>query len=1037
MIRIMKASAGSGKTFQLAKTYIRLLLCSEEPHMYRHILAVTFTNKATDEMKRRILKELHVLSTDPASSHYCEDLLPFFKEEKELKQKARRAMCDILHDYGAFAISTIDSFFQQTLRSFSREIGQFPGYQIELETGALVEESVDRVLDSLSEDEPQLLRWLKNSVMEDLNEGRRYNLENSLKDVAKNLKSDEHRAAVEQYGLDEEKEYSREHLKELKKSLVRITETFKKDVSLAAKAFASACGEVGLQPGDFSRNAFDKVFRAASDGYDGVSDVPTPAMLKKCDDYSSWFRKADRERFADYEDRLTSLYRSYCDLFGDRMAVSETARVISSNLVELGIAGELYREFEALLKEKNVLSLDKSNTLLRDIIDGSDAPFVYEKTGVRYENYLLDEFQDTSRIEWENFMPLIKESDSSGRENLLVGDVKQSIYRWRGSDWKMMASEVQEKFAGCIVDTLDSNYRSLRNVVDLNNGFFPFCAQKLDSMLGLNDRLPVSAIYSDSSQKIKTSQEDEGLVEALFCDREKCLAKVLETVRRFIDSGSRPDETAILVRTNNRGSEIAKYLMDNGIGVVSDDSLFVRSSPVVRRVVSLMSSAANPDDTIGSFLAGEVGTDVRNIPAMSLTDLCEHLLRIIKSSDEQAFVSQTQYIQAFMDFVQDYSSLNGNSLSGFLKKWDESDPKIASPADPDCVRIMTIHKSKGLEFRHVIIPFAHETGMFKSDCHWVRPDVKGTELEGVAEGVYHVQLSKPGRDHTLFHGDCINEMYLQFIDNINTFYVALTRAVATLTVIADRPSEDCMKAASAGDGFEFSNFSQILATYLESSCKNLKYSRTDVDGVLEYSKGTLPPHPSAAADGGGSEEAVLPGYPSFPLNPEPGDQDEDVRERGRLKFSADSLEFFLDEADASVSARLNGTVMHSILSKVKVPADLPGAVNDAVLSRDLAQEDAQACAVKLGEAVSKHPEWFPESGSEILAEVPLIDTDGCLYRPDRVLVRDGRVTVIDYKFGEKNRRYARQVRHYADMWSRMGYEVDSAVIWYVNTDEVE
>lgn len=1031
----MKASAGSGKTFNLAKTYIRLLLCSDEPRMYRHILAVTFTNKATDEMKRRILKELHILSTDPASSKYSEDLLPHFGDALSLQTKAGQALCDILHDYGAFAVCTIDSFFQQTLRAFSREIGQFPGYQVELDSTSLVEESVDRVLDSLSEDKPQLLHWLKESVMEDLREGRRYNLDNKLKTVAKELKSDKHRSAVEEYSIDEGKEYSIEHLKQLRKALGGVTSKFKKDVKEAATAFVKACGDAGLSLSDFSGTTFKKVFNTAANGFQGSGDVPSATLMSRCEDFSSWFRKADRERFAGLEGALLPHLCNYCSLFGDRMLVFNTAKAISTNLVELGVATDIYREFDALLREKNVLCLGDSNTILRDIIDGSDAPFVYEKIGVRYENFLLDEFQDTSRIQWENFYPLIKESDSSGKENLLVGDVKQSIYRWRGSDWKMMAGEVQAGFPSHEIEPLGRNYRSYERVVKFNNALFPFCAGKLDSQLDETDMIPVSEIYSDSLQEIKPENSGKGLVEAVFCNPDDIKDKVLETIRKILATGSRPEETAVLVRENKQGEALAMFLMANGIGVISDDSLYVKASPVVRQVVALLSSVTDPDDTLNSFLAGEIGTDVKDIPFMSLSDLCEQLLRLVRSRDEKSFDSQTQYVQGFMDFVQDYSSVYGNAIDGFLKKWQDSDPKISSPTDPDCVRILTIHKSKGLEFRHVIFPFVDAMTLFRNEHKWARPDVAGTELEGVAEGVYNVNLSDPSTISTLFKKESRREKYLQHIDNLNGFYVAMTRAEATLTVIGGRPSDECLDAASSGASFQFADFSQILVSFLESNLKELSLEKRDENGVLEYSYGTMPPSEEKKEED--LSDALMPGWPSFPLNPEPGDPEEDVRERGRLKFSADSIDFFIDEATASVSARLNGTVMHDILSKVRIPSDLPEAVREAVLAGDVAEEDAPQCLEQLGRAVSSHPEWFPEDDTTVLSEVSLVDTDGCVYRPDRVILRDGKVTVIDYKFGERNPRYRRQVRRYADIWSRMGYQVADALIWYVPADEVE
>lgn len=1053
MIRIMKASAGSGKTYNLAKTYIRLFLTDEERYSYRHILAVTFTNKATDEMKNRILKELNVLSTDTSGSPYFDDLLPLFGSEEKLRKRSSTVLCDILHDYGAFAVSTIDRFFQQTLKAFSREIGQFSSYQVELDKDSLVKESVDRVLDSLTADNKELLSWLTKLAMEDLEKGDRYNLENKLNEMALNLKSDEHREAVEKYGIDEDAEYSKDNLEKTGKALSKIVADFEKDAKDAAAAFVKAAGEGGLASEDFSRSCFKSVYAEAEVKLKDGLIYPTDAVLNKQEDYGTWFKKADRPKYAHLEGILMPLLQNYCSLLtGPRYRAYLTAGKIRKILGEMGIASDLYREFAQLMKEKNVLSIDDSNVILRNIIDGTDAPFIYEKLGVRFEHFLLDEFQDTSRIQWDNFRPLIANSVAQGRENLIVGDVKQSIYRWRGSDWRMMAKEVQDEFTESGTETLDSNYRSLRNIVEFNNAFFEYAPKVLDSMLGESPdgvaAYKVADIYADESQAVKSKDSAEGSVEVIFRDKDSILEEVLAAVRRVNEAGARLGEITVLVRKNKQGGEVARYLMDNGVSVITDDSLSLKSSAIVRRTVSLISSVGNEEDSIGSFLAGEMGLDVRNISYISLSDLCERILRLLKAGNTELFESETQYIQSFMDFVQDYVSAGSNALDGFLKAWQDSDPKISSPSDSDSVRVMTVHKSKGLEFSHVIFPYAEGVEMFrKGTSRWAKPDVKGTELEGVTDGVYHVTLSQPKNEQSLFTSESFAETQYQYIDNINTLYVALTRAVRGLTVIAALPSKKCLDAVAGmpcldvvPDGIElpdggFSDFSQVLYCYLRTRGAALGYSLKEEDGSIAFSKGTLYDYTSLVRTEAAVSE-LMPGYPSFPLNPETEeDADADVRERGRLKISADSVDFFLD--GAREEARLNGTVLHGILSEVRTPSDVPVAVRRAFEAGDIDAGREDEYLNILTKAVGAHPEWFPADGEGVFNETQLIDTDGEIRRPDRVLVRNGKVTVIDYKFGGRNPRYARQVARYADIYRRMGYPEISASIWYVLTDEVE
>ncbi len=1047
MIRIMKASAGSGKTFNLAKTYIRLLLTDEERYSYRHILAVTFTNKATDEMKSRILKELHLLAGSPKDSPYYEELVQAFDSEDGLRRRAETVLCDILHDYGAFAVSTIDRFFQQTLKAFSREIGQFASYQVELDRESLVSESVDRVLDSLSEDNKDLLEWLTQSVMEDLEKGERYNLEKKLKGVAMTLKSDEHRAVVEEYGIDEEKEYSKENLSRMKKALAGVMSSFVNEVRGAAKAFVSAAGEGGLSKEDFSRKCFNSVYVCAASDPKDEPAYPSATIFRNCKDFSKWFRKADLSRFAQLEGRLAPLLQRYCGIFIEKYEIYSTASKISLILNELGIAGDLDREFRSLMKEKNVLSLDDSNVILRNIIDGTDAPFIYEKLGVRFDHFLLDEFQDTSRIQWDNFRPLIENSVAQGNENLLVGDVKQSIYRWRGSDWRMMAREVQGEFSQCRVETLDSNYRSLRNIVEFNNGFFEYASSVLDGMADEGADFKVHDIYSDAGQLVKSKDASDGSVEVVFCDKEDEMREILDAVNKVHGAGARYGEITVLVRSNRHGSDVAMFLMDNGISVISDDSLHLKSSAVARQVVSLLSSVGNEDDTIGSFLAGELDINIAELSCLSLSDLCEQFLRILKSRDPELFESETQYVQALMDFVQDYVAVNGNAIDGFLKAWREADPKISSPSDPESVRVMTIHKSKGLEFQHVVFPFAEEIGLFRSEKHWTRPSVEGTELEGITDGVYNVSLRKPSNEDSLFRDGSLRELQFQFVDNINTFYVALTRPVRGLTVIASNPPEKVAGTVcefcwtTAAEPVEappppcgFTDFSQILYAYLYGHGGALGYGGEESENRIAFSKGEIYNYATLERKADTVSE-LMPGYPSYPLNLSAEDEGTDVRERGRLKFSADSIDFFCDEARDE--ARLNGTVLHGILSEVVTLSDLPDAVRHAFEAGEIDAGQEEEYRNILARRVAAHPEWFPADGTEVLNETGLIDTDGQVYRPDRVLVKDGKVTVIDYKFGEKNRRYHRQVARYADIYRRMGYSEITPIIWYVLTDEVE
>lgn len=1056
MLEIMKASAGSGKTYRLARKYISLLLQSKDRYAYRHILAVTFTNKATDEMKGRILKELHVLATSPQESGYHDHFVPaYFPSDSDLQKKAETVLSDMLHDYSAFAVSTIDRFFQQTLKAFSREIGQFASYQVELDKDSLVAESVDRILDSLTEEDSGLLSWLTDNVLEQIEQGGRYSMDANLLEMAKRLKSAQRQEVMEKSGVGADKEYPKEKLLEIREICRRIVSDFRTAVKDSARAALDIIEQAGVNPAESNRGFMKKLYQYSEleDG-DAIEALPE-TFTSKALDHEQWFAKTKAAKLKPLVyPFLEAPLEDFCALFDKEFKVYNTAQILDGQLYGLGVAGELDKAFKELMKEKNVLCIDDSNTILRDIIDGSDAPFVYEKLGVRYEHFLLDEFQDTAGVQWSNFSPLLHESESKGGESLIVGDVKQSIYRWRGSDWKLLNDIVPDEFEGHKEEVLDTNYRSLANVVNFNNLFFKSAAAILDRMNGFEKDGPMSVIYSDVRQMTGKKSSAKGSVSLTFCPKEDELKKVLEAVHEAQANGASLSEIAVLVRSNAIGEDVSMYLIDNDIPVITDDSLRVKSSITVRRLVSLMSFADNPQDTVNGYLAESLDIALPR-ECGSLVDMVEALFRELKTKDADGlWKGEALHIQSFMDHVQEYVSMNGNSLRGFLKYWDGENPSICSPSSGESVRVMTIHKSKGLDFPYVIIPFAENINLYKAGSYWCVPELEGTPLDGVADGVYDVTLSKASED-TLFAEDYRKENFLQQVDNINTIYVAMTRAALGMHIIAKTPSAKCLKAVEAGDTTQFADFSQMLYWFASASCGG------DVPGNEEL----LPPFTvarTAAEDGAerfdagemvcfgehrkhGNETATfdISGHdelPSIPLNPQPGDSNEDVRERGRLKFTADALDFFSKDGETGVSAsnRIKGVVLHDILAPVNVPEDLEGAVRQAVQAGELTGAEADEAYGLLSEriAAAAGRGWFPSDADSILNEASLIDTDGQICRPDRVVIADGKVIIIDYKFGEHHRAYERQLKKYAGIWSRLGYEDVTSYLWYVHTDEV-
>ena len=981
MLKILKASAGSGKTYNLAREYIRLVVGSDQPDAYRHVLAVTFTNKATDEMKRRILKELYVLSKDPQQSPYVEDLVPaVLPDIPSLQKRAARQLSGILNDYSAFAVSTIDRFFQQTLRAFSREIGQFASYQVQVDRESLISESVDRVLDGLSEKDAPLLDWLTRSAQENLQEKGKIGLEDGLQKMAKDL-----------YKVQEgEIQYDKEAMDSLRKLCTKVENAFPEKLKAAVNAILDALRGVGVEPEDTNRG----FLKAVRKNLDGV-EKPSDAFVRNAEDPDSWFAKAKAHLLPVVRPVLEGPLQAYLALFGRPYQEYNTAVILKGQLYSLGVARELRDAFAQIQKEKNVLSLDDSNTILKKIIDGTDTPFIYEKMGVRYEDFLLDEFQDTSDIQWDNFRPLVHGSVDSGNDSLVVGDVKQSIYRWRGSDWNLLGSRLEQEFRQPKIDELRGNHRTCRAIVEFNNGFFQFAAEKLDDLLG-TDR--ISRLYADVCQEVRFKDTAPGSVEVLFTEDQ--LAEILKTLDQVRGRGGKWADVAILVRGNDEGARIAEELVAHGYPVVSDDSLYTKTSVTVRRLVSQLSLVGTAPRDGKPDVAGYMARSLEvEIPAQyhSLVELAESILRDMRKADPDQFRAEVPYIQSFMDYLQEWTASGGNKLDAFLRHWEEATPKISSPAAGDSVRVMTIHKSKGLEFPFVIVPFAEKVNLYKAPTVWASPQVEGSALAEEAGGLFRVQLDQASAD-SFFGKDYLEELELQAIDNINVLYVAFTRAKYGLKVIAAPPPRK----------LTWKNLSQFLYDYLQTT---------------DYKVGT--PYDFHLLQRGEDQvEELEVDYVSYAAD-----------SGSRLRFSPEAAGYFGEDGlvGPAASARIRGNVLHGILQSVLVPEDLPGAVQAAILSGDLPlamQEDTLAL---LGARIASVKErgWF-SAGVRVLSEASILVPGGREFRPDRVvLYPDGSVQVIDYKFGQQEEKYQYQVGQYVNLYKKMGYKKVEGYIWYL------
>ena len=928
MINIFKASAGSGKTHTLSKTYLDLLLKADSKTAYRNILAVTFTNKATEEMKERILRDL--------------------AKEGKTNPRAREILINLLHDYGSFSVSTIDKFFQQALRAFSRELGSSGNYQIELDKASLTKEAMDRVLDDLTEKDKDLLGWFTKQLETALDNGESFHLESSLYEMA------------EEFGdVNEKFTYDKKKLTELKAKCKEIVDTFHKDVYENALCIDTATW------GKTAAKGLAQYAGAQTKYKDSVKAANATTLAKLAETAG-----------------CEAMY-ALMNPQGRRWKEYRTARMVEKVIFTLGLAEEFYSKLAIIEEEKGVISLDESTNLLRDIIDGSDAPFIYEKLGVRFNHFLLDEFQDTSVVQWENFKPLLANSVSEGYSNIIVGDVKQSIYRWRNSDWNLLDKEIEENFKGKVkVTTLKENWRSTQSIVDFNNGFFTFAAGNLG----------LSKIYADVKQEVKVEDSQEGCVTVDFCEDE--LEMIDGYIEQAVAAGAKMSDMAILLRTNGEGKKVAEHLLSKGYSVISDDSLDLKSSIIIRKIVSYLHSLCNNSDSLNTYLSESLEIDSER-EYHSLIDLVDGVIKDLSETHPDEIKGQTLFIQSFMDDILEWTSIHGNDLRQYLKHWEESKIAISSPNDPNAIRITTVHKSKGLAFPIVIFPFAEKVGLFKEDTLWCHLD-SDAEMGESFDSIFPVVLGKSSGD-SFFSESLKNEMEMQRIDNLNIFYVCLTRARKEMHIIAKNPPKSLIDGKSSPN-----DLSQLLYLYCEQN---------------GYTFGSPYRWNEASKKEDSEIEEFDAEYETYGMNPEACSK--------RFVASSDAWDYFSEEGIGQ-SKRLRGIEQHALLSRIRTSDDAPEVL------RSIEPQTREL----LLERISAHSEWFSPK-LKTLNEVAIIDSFGNTNRPDRVLVdEEGRVTVIDFKFGEEDEKYSGQVRRYMRLFREKGYGEVSGYIWYVPIDKI-
>ena len=1130
MLHISKASAGSGKTFELARRYITLLLGEKDtdspprpdgsrPYRlrrggkehHRSILAITFTNKATEEMKRRIIHELAVLAgMEPGwvcpSPHEEYLTATLHCSRQSLKAAAAKALNELLHDFSHFNVSTIDAFFQGVLRTFAREANLSGDYDIELDRRNVVRAGFSDVLDDLKRlDHRESARSatmsrLINYMVRQAVAGKVSNPFNRSSGLFKNI------VKLIDAMFDETFEQNADDLMAYLADESRMGALVEAIDSIREKADARAVSS--------AQYALDEATRTMGTTYpdhlythlyNALNGIATGARHIADSTFSSCFEGVIAKRNA--VKKSAKLPADIVDAVNDTCAAAAahiidmrrrvlTLDVMARNIYVMGLIADVMQKIADYRDNHNVFLLADTNKLLQSIIGDDEVPFIYERTGTHIHHFLIDEFQDTSTMQWLNLVPLLKESAAHDHDNLIIGDVKQSIYRFRGSDPALLGKRVETTFPDNEIRGVklsqNTNWRSRADIVRFNNTLFA----------AMGDELGFSSEYTNTVQQVAPKNMGSGgyvsLTPVEGTEEEYTtltLDIMWEQMCRQLDAGYRPRDIAVLTRKRGEAAKAialinsrkAAYAAATGreLRVISDDSLLISSSPAVKFVISIL-HYLTASDTVATDAKGRPrGMSQRRIAAIinrfeylrmhndsgatfeQLLDLAIDEATAIDEADtlredtrrrivsprtvslvtlmegiiasalsESVRKQQSLYITVFQDTVIDYCERFGDGdLRSFLAWWDASgsQSRVTSADSEDAIRVLTIHKSKGLEYPCVHVPFVRWRPNTDNEIEWFSNE--GLHIEGLTPDLLPPMLPLTPvatLENTFYAPQYAAYVRSRQFDDLNTLYVAFTRAADELIVqYAPRSATGSMVAdalaRAAAPGFVEGKWEELRrndpSVTLEAS-DVLIPALTSTVGTPTAPRAAGKSAPTALDPDG--EPLVMPTYASH----------DHPAIWATMTLDTDIHMPDIDKAD------VRGTLLHDIMARVYTRDDIPSAVAAIVRRRRLDASLAREYTRFLLDKTSR-PEvrrWF-EGFTRVINERPLMidGNEESTCRPDRMVwTADGKMEIVDYKFGhETPSRYGEQLRSYMRHLRDAGIETPRAFLWYVTDDRVE
>ena len=1105
-LTVYRASAGSGKTFTLAVEYISLLV--KDPENYQHILAVTFTNKATQEMKMRILSQLYGIANSLQSSQQ------YFNKVKEktnmpdavIRNNARAALTLLIHRYNNFRILTIDAFFQQVLRNLAHELGQTANLRVDLNNEEITEKAVDQMIESLEKGQP-VLQWISTYINNSIEDDNGWNIIGKIKTFGTNIFKDFYKA--HEANLKEQLSNA-DDFKVYETTLRKRRNDIRKTFNSKARSILNEIKNANL---DIPSNYRSGLYKYLTDSAIApLTNKPLKAGVLKANESpqnwtSSKCAKADKQQIQTLAAEVLSAQLSELIAYNnDNWNEFQSIQLTLSHLSELRLLHAIADAVDNLTKDTNRFMLSNTQALLKELIADSDTPFIFERIGARLKHVMIDEFQDTSTIQWQNFQVLLANCMAQElSQNLIVGDIKQSVYRWRQGDWGIL-NNIEKSFAHQKIrlETLDYNYRSEKRIIDFNNAFWEQCVANTAKEVAQDDAEKAKIVqkaYEDVAQKTHKTTENGFVKISLYPSKsmkEAVLEELIETIKELFNNGyggKNQSKIAILVRSKSNIQDIVNALLQsfgNEINIVSDEAFRLDASLSVNIIVSAMHLLTHPDDVLtrgklvklynqevlkkpltdtdllvsinesnnidtknidkkerrklateqqmaklNSQLPPEYVANRELLLGLPIVDLVDKLFMLFGLDQLEG---QSSYICTLYDTLNDFLKDHTADIDDFINEWENSlSSKTIQSDEIEGIRIMTIHKSKGLEFDNVIIPFCNWE-MEKKGTLWCETKNKPAPYNKLP--LLPIDFSRDKLIGTVFEDDYKEEHFQNIVDNLNLLYVAFTRASKNLFVFGLRQGKTTLD--NIAKGTPPGNRSYAIELALRQVSEQLQGSLLsfpdNIGSEIHFEYGTLVPETHekehAVAD---NPFLIKPDKHIVSIATYP--------QAATFKQSNKSIEFVKGE-DVDPSDRTRyikiGNVLHQLFSTIYTTADIPARLNELEQQGIIYNDEITSAQLRtrIEDAITNPQvqEWFSKRW-QLYNECTILeynkDTNEMEeHRPDRVMTDGKEFVVVDFKFGKEREEYKKQVQQYMEILIRMGHKKVSGYLWYVVKNNV-